>query len=144
MEKGPAVPPEARATMKPDMVTLRSGKTGVQLCPEIGGSIVRFWSRLNGGTMEWLRPVSDGDLARGDPLAMACFSLVPYSNRIRGGRFRFAGREIVLPLNFGDHPHSIHGHGWQAPWAVAEHSDDTAVLEFHHAAGSWPFPYRAR
>ena len=46
----------------------------------------------------------------------AAFPLVPYSNRIRAGRFSFRGRAVVEPLNRPPERHAIHGHGWQARW----------------------------
>jgi aldose 1-epimerase len=126
------------------MLTLRRDHDEVVLCPEIGGSIAGFRSQIDGRVVDWLRPTGPAALERGDPLGLACFPLVPYSNRIRDGRFVFEGREIRLPRNFGDHPHSIHGHGWQAPWRVAEVAAEAAVLEYHHRADAWPFDYDAR
>ncbi len=99
---------------------------------------------IDGRLLDWLRPAGPAALAQGDPRGTACFPLVPYSNRIRDGRFVFEGREIRLPRNFGDHPHSIHGHGWQAPWRVAEAAADAAVMEYRHRADAWPFDYDAR
>jgi aldose 1-epimerase len=87
-----------------------------------------------------LRPARPGEV---DPLKFACFPLVPYSNRIRDGRFNFAGQTIQLPLNFGDHPHSIHGHGWQSAWQVANHGAAELRLQYRRGAGAWPFPYLA-
>ncbi len=126
------------------MLTLCRDRYEVDLCPEIGGSIAGFRSRVDGRPMDWLRPAGPAALERGDSRDSACFPLVPYSNRIRDGCFTFEGREIRLPRNFGGHPHSIHGHGWQAPWQVAEVTPDTAVLAYRHRAGDWPFHYEAR
>lgn len=75
---------------------------------------------------------------------MACFPLVPYANRIAHGRFSFAGREHRVPLNFGDHPHSLHGLGWHRPWQVTEADGGKAKLVHLHAGGpGWPWRYRA-
>ena len=131
-------------TVSRRMLTLRRDHCEVVLCPEIGGSIAGFRSEIDGRVVDWLRPAGPTSLARGDPLGCACFPLVPYSNRIRDGCFVFEGREIRLPRNFGDHPHSIHGHGWQVPWKVAETTADAAVMEYHHRADAWPFDYTAR
>ena len=48
-----------------------------------------------------------------DALQSASFALVPYANRIAHGRFDHAGRTWRVPLNFGSHPHALHGVGWQ-------------------------------
>jgi aldose 1-epimerase len=76
------------------------------------------------------------------------YPLIPYSNRIANGRFTFEGTGHQLALNFGDHPHSIHGNAWQKPWQVAEVSGTRCRLGFVHRpegdeAMSWPFAYRA-
>ena len=77
-------------------------------------------------------------------LEAGCFPLVPYVNRIRGGRFVFRGREVRLAPNMPGDPSPLHGQGWLNPWTVEEASDDRAVLSFHHAAGEWPWTYEAR
>lgn len=75
---------------------------------------------------------------------MASFPLVPYANRIAQGRFAFGGRDYQLPRNFGDHPHSIHGTGWQAVWDVVEQSADEVRLRLDYGGGAeWPWAYRA-
>ncbi len=130
--------------MSTELLTLRRGESEVVLAPSIGGAIASYRSESDGRIVHWLRPTDGADVERGDPLATACFPLVPYSNRIRAGRFAFDGQDIQLPRNFGDHPHSIHGHGWQAPWTVANAGASTAILEYRHAAGPWPFDYSAR
>ncbi len=126
------------------VITLRSGDAGAQLCPAAGGSIARYWQDRAGGAIEWLRPATADAIARRDPLGMASFPLVPFSNRIRDGRFHFDGSDIALPLNFPPERHTIHGQGWQSPWSVTERAEDRAILQYVHAAGDWPFDYRAR
>ena len=123
------------------LVTLRSGATRLEIAPAIGGSIARFCSTRDGAPIDWLRPATAQALAGGDPGGMACFPLVPFSNRIRDGSFHFADRHVSL-----SHPlaHALHGHGWLAAWRVVERGDDRLVLDYAHAAGDWPFAYRAR
>lgn len=109
----------------------------LELAPEHGGAIVA----LRHAGRDILCPVRHGSH---DPLDSACFPLVPYANRIADGRFRFAGQSYALPRNFGDHPHSLHGLGWQAAWRVAAQAEDGATLSHTHDGGSgWPWPYRA-
>jgi aldose 1-epimerase len=93
---------------------------------------------------DWLRPATDADLAAGSADRLACFPLVPFSNRIRDGRFTFGGHAVQLPLNQWPQPHAEHGHGWQAAWSVIERADDRLALEYDHPIDAWPFPYRAR
>ena len=127
-----------------DSIHLRFGDQEVALAPALGGAVLHFRSIIDGEIVDWLRPASADAIAQGDPLGAACFPLVPYSNRVRAGRFAFAGQRIELPLNFGDHPHSIHGHGWQAPWRIIASTKRSASLAYHHVADAWPFDYTAR
>jgi aldose 1-epimerase len=122
--------------------TLNAGNLNVTIAPGCGGSITRFW-QSGGADLELLRPASAEEIAANNPLAMASFPLVPFSNRIRNGKFTFDGKSISLPLNFGDHPHAIHGHGWQARWSVLAQSDRSLTLSYRHIADLWPWSYMA-
>ncbi|MGH7265243.1 MAG: aldose 1-epimerase [Candidatus Rokuibacteriota bacterium] len=127
-----------------DLITLRAGQTGLRLAPGLGGAVARYWDDLGATTVDWLRPTAPDALGSGDPYRRAAFPLVPYSNRIREGRFVFQGRAVTLPLNRPPERHSIHGHGWLAAWTPIEVQASHAELEYRHAAGPWPWTYRAR
>ena len=121
------------------LIALRRGDTDVRLAPEAGGGIAAF--RWQGADV--MRPAGETALANLDPLGLASFPLVPWSNRIAHGRFTWEGRDVRLPCNFGDHPHVIHGHGWQRPWSVEAHDGSSATLAYEYAAAEWPWSYRA-
>jgi aldose 1-epimerase len=129
------------ASQAAQVIALRAGRARLGLRPAAGGSITRYCWDSNGGTVDWLRPRSGPDF---DPLAMACFPLVPFSNRIREGRFPFEGRQIALPLNFPPERHAIHGHGWQSSWTLVSRTETEAIVEYSHRAQAWPSDYRAR
>ncbi|CAM8661266.1 putative protein YphB [Sphingobium sp. AntQ-1] len=117
---------------------MRAGGLEAALSPAVGGSLLCL--TLDG--VDLLRRAPDGT---GDPLAMASFPLVPYANRIAEGRFTFDGRSYQLPLNFGDHPHSIHGFGWRTAWTASETAETAATLVHDHDGGAgWPWSYRAQ
>jgi aldose 1-epimerase len=119
---------------------LRRGDFVLDLCPRCGGVITGFRS----ADRALLRPAGEAFLQRGDPRLAACFPLVPFSNRIADGRFRFGGRIYQLARNFPPEPHPIHGYGWQNPWVIADASASRAELTFRHAVPGTPFDYRAR
>src|SRR5262245_49500264 len=124
-----------------DLITLRAAGAGLVLVPEAGGSLARYWIERRGTAWDLLRPWR---APRADEVfESAGFALVPYSNRIRAGRFSFEGREVVLPLNRPPERHSIHGLGWQTAWPPRDVRDHEATLEFEHATGSWPLAFRA-
>ncbi|HEY7433516.1 MAG TPA: aldose 1-epimerase [Methylomirabilota bacterium] len=126
-----------------DLITLRADDAALELAPEAGGAVTRYWLERGAVTREWLRPTPAGALRAGNVYQAAAFPLVPYSNRIRAGRFSFRGRAVVQPLNRPPEPHAIHGHGWQARWRPIEVRATEARLEYRHPAGDWPWAYHA-
>jgi aldose 1-epimerase len=120
---------------------LRAGSLEVELSPAIGGSILRFERIVDGQRQSLLR---GADAAITRALDAACFPLVPFANRIRGGSFDCDGRTIVLQPNMAGDPSPIHGQGWQAEWQVVDLAQDQATLSYRHAAGEWPWDYEAR
>jgi aldose 1-epimerase len=123
-------------------VTLRAAHLNLQLSPSIGGAISAF---------EW-----GGDGAASRPILRKChsplekvleassFPLVPYVNRIRGGRFSFRGREVRLEPNMAGDPSPLHGQAWLNAWEVERQGETSAVLTYRHDAGEWPWSYEAR
>jgi aldose 1-epimerase len=108
----------------------------VEVHPELGGSIARFEC----AGLPVFRAGSGPD-----PRDMACFPLVPFSNRVRDGLVPTPrGGLAIAPLpGFGPHP--IHGLGWRRAWTVdAAATDSIAMTHAHAADANWPFDYRAR
>jgi aldose 1-epimerase len=128
-----------------EIVSLACRDARLDVVPQVGGAIAAF--RVGG--FDVLRPMPAASIAYGDVRASACYPLVPYSNRIAQARLRVGAASFDLARNFGDHPHAIHGLGWQRPWRVIERDDRRLVLEFAHVpqgdgARAWPFVFRAR
>jgi aldose 1-epimerase len=126
------------------IIEIATRSARVRIAPEVGGAIVAYTV----GARPVLRPTSDAALVAGDVRRTSCYPLVPYSNRIRDARLRFAGRDYALARNFGAHPHAIHGVGWQRAWSVAEASARHARLSLRHDpvgadAAAWPWPFVA-
>jgi galactose mutarotase-like enzyme len=126
------------------MLHLQDGDASVVVTPEYGGAMLGW---MDDRTPVLRRPVPDAIL-RGDVRGFACFPLVPYCNRIAFARFAWQGRTYQVDRNFGDHPHAIHGVGWQRPWSVRAVSGRSTILTLHHdaagnRAGAWPFPFDA-
>ena len=127
-----------------DALALAAGTARVELAPAAGGAIVRFTF----GGADVLRPTPAAALAAGDVRGHACYPLIPYSNRIADARLAFGGRVHALCRNFGDHPHSLHGVGWQRRWNLVARETSAALLAVEHAApagdtSAWPWPFRA-
>ncbi|MCO5066327.1 MAG: aldose 1-epimerase [Rhizobiaceae bacterium] len=112
------------------------------LLPSIGGAIAGYSWNWNGKTIDWLRPSDPSALESGEAGALSCFPLVPYSNRIRQGRFMFDGEQVQLPVSTQD-PHFEHGHGWRGSWSIESTGPGRALLRFLHEPDGWPWRYEA-
>ena len=122
-------------------VELVRGRLRLVLSPSIGGAISAFeW--IDGGAARPILRKCHSGLEK--VLDAASFPLVPYVNRIRGGRFEFRGREVVIAPNMAGDPSPLHGQGWLNPWTVEEQDEARTLLSFTHAAGEWPWDYEAR
>jgi len=116
--------------------TLAAAGWGLAFDPDLGGAILS----LTHDGRDILRP-TPADAA--DVLESACFPLVPYANRIAGGRFTFGGRTAELSRNMAGQAHPLHGDGWRGRWSVEGRAPDAASLSFEPAATEWPWRYRA-
>ncbi len=124
-----------------ERVVLARGSTRVEVCPALGGTVTRFCTETPVGFVDWFRSAPEtGPFL---PTEAACFPLVPFSNRIRDGRFPFQGRLISLPRNHPTIMHALHGHGWRVSWRLDVQSASSATLRYDHAPGAWPWRYRA-
>jgi len=122
-------------------VRLSDGLAVLEVAPAQGGCITAYRWRRGEHSIDWLRPAPG--TGRFAPNDSGCFPLVPYSNRIRDGRFRFGGKSICLQPNFAPSPHTIHGHGWQRPWRITDESADRLSIAYDHDGSDWVTPYRA-
>jgi len=127
--------------MAADIVELACGPLTATLAPQIGGSIASFRFAGPEGSFDLMRPAVPG---ADDPLQMASFPLVPFSNRIGQGQLAWRGRVITLPRDPAEPRHALHGHGWRNPWEVIAQSGDSATLLFEYAAADWPWDYSSR
>ena len=122
-------------------VTIGDGLAEAEVAPAEGGCLTAFRWHTDDAVIDWLRPAPAG--AGFAPNDSACFPLVPYSNRIRDGRFAFQGSDCRLAPNFAPSSHTIHGHGWKLPWQVATRTKTEVSLQYRHDGSDWPTPYFA-
>ncbi len=127
--------------IKPVELALTSGPLRLLLAPGRGGSILRLDYVAEGGVTPVLRG-AEGSAP--NIVDLANFPLVPFSNRIRGGRFFFRGREVGMAPNLPGDPSPLHGQGWLGAWEVVASTDSTAELLFRHEPQEWPWAYEAR
>ena len=118
------------------MLPLGCGDLTLELLPDLGAAVATL--RYQGRDV--LRPTAPG---ANDPFETAAFVLVPYANRIAGGRLRVGDRDVRIERNAPGQAHPLHGHGWRLPWRVESMAGDSATLSFEHPADSWPWHYIA-
>jgi len=121
-------------------ITLENGTLRAVINPTFGAGMMAFFAHHND---LWLPLMPDARLPTVD-LDTVNFLMIPYSNRIENGRFRFAGE--AYQLKNGEN-HAIHGDTRQRVWDVAEQSETRLVCTFdtqRHANVNWPWPFAAR
>jgi aldose 1-epimerase len=131
----------AAATGDVACVTLANAYLRLDVAPQLGGGITRFDWR-SGGALEPVFRRCEHLSASMDPNDLACYPLVPYSNRIAAGRFRFGGRDIEVPCNRAGEPLPLHGDGWLAQWQIEEREVERVRLVLDRSSGE-PYAYRA-
>jgi aldose 1-epimerase len=123
------------------MLTLASGVSSLVVAPEHGAAVTGWML----GRTPVLRRALPQASVEGDRHNMGCFPLLPYANRIGRGRFHWRGTDYQLQLNLGDHPHSIHGVGWQSAWRIAAiDSGSVSLILEHRPNAAWPFAFQGR
>ena len=123
-----------------DRITLERGGWRADVAPALGGGLL---SAAFAG-VDVLRPATAEGIGAGDPLSLACFPLVPFSNRIRRGRFSFRGVHVALSAPAVTEPEVIHGFGWTARWRPQAVDPHACSMTFVHDGGAWPWPFTAR
>jgi aldose 1-epimerase len=128
-----------------DTPTLSAHDFKAVLVPECGG-LVRslMWSHA-GRTHDLLYAAPDKPLLPSTIHWFGLWPLVPFANRAFGATLLDGDRRIDLPRNDPRDPAgTIHGFGWQAPWALAERSGEAATMVHRRTEGPDPYRYEAR
>jgi len=123
--------------------TLENGFWQLGVIPPTGGSIAFGRVSIRGQWLDFMRPTPSDAL--GNPGLCSSFVLVPWSNRIRAGKFTFQGQPIKLQINSGDNT-AIHGIGRKLPWKIQEADRTHLVLSLDsadHAPVNWPYHIRS-
>ncbi|HAU22256.1 MAG TPA: hypothetical protein DCS24_06620 [Erythrobacter sp.] len=115
-------------------ITLVSENFELSVDPRFGGSV---------DAASWKGQAILDRRTGGSVLEMACFPLVPFSNRIAGSSFRFDGREVALSPNHPADPSCpvLHGFGWLSPWEVIDKSEHTLELWLDCNSADWPWQF---
>lgn len=116
--------------------------SGEQVVLEAGE--LRLTVVTEGGGMRALTcgnwPVLDGYGVDEVPLGAYGQALIPWPNRLAGGRYEFDGRSFQVPLSEPKQNNALHGFARWMTWSVAERRADSARLSLLlHPREGYPF-----
>lgn len=124
---------------------LQNERLRLTVAPGLGASVVGLELHQAGFWLPILRPTPPAALAQNCSPETSSYVLAPYSNRIREGRFRFAGRTYQLRPNWPDGRQTIHGEAHGRPWSAQRFDGHTLRCAFD-ASGlqdlNFPFPFK--
>ena len=120
---------------------LTDGLAEAVVVPDLGAGLASYDLIEAGRATPIFRPRRHLDDAQ--PFDLASNLLLPWSNRISGGGFRFAGRFHPLAPNVAGEPYPIHGNGFLSAWTVETATATDAALSLE-STGPGPFRYSAR
>lgn len=127
--------------MTSKIATIDYGEYRLQLVPELGGGIAGWYCR---SVHEWVPLLRPWDRISEDRYTVACFPLVPWSNRITQGGFEQDGVFHPIRPNRAGEPYPIHGDGWLQPWQVVAQTENSVRLSLEsHAFDGNPYHYVA-
>jgi len=123
------------------IVTLESTTQRLDVSPNMGGSVTAWEWKDGERHLPLFRP---WDGVSEDRYTLACFPLVPWSNRISGGGFEHDGVFYQIHANRMQEHYPIHGDGWLQTWEIAEQTDERIklTLESRNFDGD-PYRYRS-
>jgi aldose 1-epimerase len=125
--------------------TLENDFWHLEIIPNLGASIKSLEAKIGSGFQAVMRPTPDSALNGTSASPCSSFTLAPFSNRIRGAKFVFEGREYQLQTTASDGS-TQHGDVRNRPWQVIRgnhalecYFDSRNVPNFN-----FPFPIRMK
>ena len=125
-----------------ERLALRNASLVAEIVPQVGGALARLDWIAGGAETALLRGLPPDAPGVPAPSQMACFPLLPWSNRMAASGFAFEGRQYVPAPNRAGEPCPIHGDGWQQAWQVVRHTESGLTLTLARPDAA-PFAYEA-
>lgn len=119
----------------PDIVTLTAAdsESTARISLDRGFNCFEFKADVDGRIVDVIDSQAGFEEGAGRVSGNGIPLLFPFPNRIKGGRFSWAGREYQLPedrVGFDGNGNAIHGFCIDRPWRVVAQGDDFVVGEF--------------
>ena len=143
------MPPSSPSNQTP-VVEIANDAFRLGILPGLGGCITHLTWRHPGGGVGFVdlmrRADADtvsGALANGNASALACFPMVPFANRIDGGRLSLGHDPVLVPVNRPSQNVAIHGFSRAAAWTVTELGAREMRLQHAFCESGNPYTYLA-
>ncbi|GIW24347.1 aldose 1-epimerase [Meiothermus sp.] len=123
---------------------LQNQRLRLTVAPELGASVVGLELYRQGFWLPILRPTPPAALIQHCSPDTSSYLLAPYSNRIRDGRFSFAGKTHQLRPNWADGRQTIHGEVHGRAWALQRVEENALECHFDSRVVpdvNFPFPF---
>lgn len=121
-------------------------KIQCSIYPDLGANLFSMQIRHRDKPMELINGYSDhSSFQKNDGFKSA--KLIPFPNRIRGGKYSFEGKSYQLPINFPAQGHAIHGLIHDQTFQIINKSEDAqsaSITLEHHFKGHDAFPFSFR
>jgi aldose 1-epimerase len=125
--------------------TLQNEFWHLEIDPTVGASIASLRAKIGSEFQDLMRRTPESVRAGNSASPFSSFTLAPFSNRIRGAKFSFEGREYQLRATASDGS-TQHGDVRNRPWRV-QVVDQSLVCRFDSTDFSdfnFPFPIRMK
>ena len=128
-----------------NLITCSNEDLEIGVLPEVGASLAFFRRKKGTEKTDIMRPTSPTNLNKKDVNGVAMFPMLPYTNRIRDGKFIYWGITRYVPKNQAGVNDPIHGDGWKSKWTVEEQTSTSVRLSLMHKKEDkgFPFAYKA-
>ena len=109
------------------MYIIENSSWQIGILPETGASIAYGRIKRDRQIFDFFRPTPESGYK--NPSTCACFPLIPWSNRLRDGHFRFQGTDYQLEKN-GKDGTAMHGVARNYPWRVDSFTATRLAVRF--------------
>jgi aldose 1-epimerase len=124
---------------------ISNGVFRLGVVPPFGGCVAYVaWRHPSGGEVDLMRRGDLAGIAGAKPSDLACFPMLPFANRIDGGRIPLPdGSVVTVPINRSAQNVAIHGFGRDRPWTIEAQAAARLTLAQEFSAPGNPYAYRA-